>query len=330
MNYNLLIKNLQPEVAKLEKMLGTKTYCDSSRLLSEIASHIISSGGKRLRPLILLLSAKMFGYENEDENGDANNIRLAAAIELIHTATLLHDDIIDNSSLRRNRISAHLKWGVRNSIIAGDWLFALAFDLVVSTKNIKMIKIVSNMTKVLARGELDQLHNKYHSIATEAEYFKVIAAKTAILFEAAMQLAALVAEQPEDIVTNAGLFGFHLGLAFQIQDDLLDYVGSSEVIGKNIGDDLQEGKFTLPLIYLKDRDYSTFKKIAKLINNHQLTANDVFALRQVLVDLKVIDDVYSKIANHQSLAVNYLNKLPENDYKYTLHELSTQMAARES
>jgi octaprenyl-diphosphate synthase len=326
MNYNLLIKNLQPEVAKLEKMLGATTYSDSSRLLSEIASHIISSGGKRLRPLILLLAAKMFGYE--DVNGDANNIRLAAAIELIHTATLLHDDIIDNSSLRRNTISAHLKWGVRNSIIAGDWLFALAFDLVVSTKNIKIIKIVSNMTKVLARGELDQLHNKNHSIVTEAEYFKVIAAKTAVLFEATMQLAALVAGQPDDTVTNAGLFGLHLGLVFQIQDDLLDYLGASEVIGKNIGDDLQEGKFTLPLIYLKDRDYSRFKKIAKLISNHQLTNNDIFELRQVLVDLKVIDDVYSKMANHQGLAMDYLNKLPDNDYKYTLRELSTQMAVR--
>lgn len=326
MNYNLLIRNLQPEVAKLEKMLNSKANFDGSKLLTDIATYIISSGGKRLRPLILLLSAKMFGYDNIAE--DDNHIRLAAAIELIHTATLIHDDIIDNSTMRRNRVSAHLKWGVRNGVTAGDWLFALAFDLVVSTKNMRMIKVVANMTKTLARGELEQLRNKNAGIATEEEYFKVIAAKTGILFEAAMQLAALVADQSEENINNAGLFGLHLGLAFQIQDDLLDYVGSSELIGKNIGDDLLEGKFTLPLIYLKDRDNSKFKQVVKLINTNKLTAEDVYTLRQILENLKIIEDVYAKISNHQSLALSYLNQLPDNNYKQILSELSVQMATR--
>lgn len=326
MNYNLLIRNLQPEVAKLEKMLNSKANFAGSKLLTDIATHIISSGGKRIRPLILLLSAKMFGYDDITEDG--NHIRLAAAIELIHTATLIHDDIIDNSTMRRNRVSAHLKWGVRNSVTAGDWLFALAFDLVVSTKNMKMIKVVANMTKTLARGELEQLRNKNANIATEDEYFKVIAAKTGVLFEAAMQLSALVADQPEETINSAGLFGLHLGLAFQIRDDLLDYVGSSELIGKNVGDDLLEGKFTLPLIYLKDRNNAKFKQIVKLINTNELTTKDVYELRQVLEDLNIIADVYAKISNHQSLAVDYLNQLPDNNYKQLLLELSTQMASR--
>ncbi len=212
-------------------------------LVEKIAQYIIESGGKRLRPLLVLLSAKALNYNQDD------HLKLAAVIEFLHTATLLHDDVVDTSDLRRGRSTANAKWGNAPSVLVGDFLYARAFEMMVELESLAIMNVLSHATAVIAEGEVLQLMNVKNPDVSEEQYMTVIHNKTAMLFEAASHTGALLCGASDDQEAALRDYGKHLGLAFQLVDDVLDYRGDADAMGKNVGDDLAEGKPTLPLIY---------------------------------------------------------------------------------
>ncbi len=212
-------------------------------LINQLGHYIVNSGGKRLRPVLLLLVARHFGYTGDQ------HINLAAVIEFIHTATLLHDDVVDSSMLRRGQATANQRWGNEASVLVGDFVYSRAFQMMVKTDSMQVLKILSDTTNIIAEGEVQQLLNRHDPETTKASYLEVIRHKTAKLFEAAGRLAAVICERPAAEEEAMASYGRHLGTAFQLIDDALDYNASSETLGKNVGDDLAEGKPTLPLLY---------------------------------------------------------------------------------
>jgi octaprenyl-diphosphate synthase len=215
-------------------------------LVNQIAEYIISAGGKRIRPVLVLLVANAYGYR-----GTAHH-ELAAVVEFIHTATLLHDDVVDESSMRRGRQTANALFGNAASVLVGDFLYSRSFQMMVGLKNMRVMQILSDATNVIAEGEVLQLLNMHDPDVSEESYLQVIRSKTAKLFEAAAQLGALISGASDDEIDAAGEYGRSLGTAFQLIDDVLDYAGDAREIGKNVGDDLREGKPTLPLIHLME------------------------------------------------------------------------------
>lgn len=211
-------------------------------MVENIGHYIVDAGGKRLRPLVVLLAARSLGYEGKD------HIALAAIVEFIHTATLLHDDVVDTSELRRGRSTANAKWGNAPSVLVGDFLYSRAFQMMVAIDSMEIMSIMSDATNIIAEGEVQQLANAGNPDITEQDYHTVIDKKTARLFQAATQVAAVISGERRH-VDSLARFGHHLGMAFQLMDDVLDYQGNPDELGKNIGDDLAEGKPTLPLIY---------------------------------------------------------------------------------
>jgi len=212
-------------------------------LVEKIGQHIIESGGKRMRPLLVLLAAKSLSYEQKD------HALLASIIEFLHTATLLHDDVVDISDQRRGKTTANAKWGNAPSVLVGDFLYSRAFEMMVQLGSLPVMKILSHATCVIAEGEVLQLMNVKNPDVSEAKYMDVIQGKTAMLFEASSHSGALIAQASETQAEALRLYGHHVGMAFQLVDDVLDYVGDAKELGKNVGDDLAEGKPTLPLIY---------------------------------------------------------------------------------
>ena len=237
------IKNLTAAETKAVDQLILNELSSDVVLINQIGHYIISNGGKRLRPMLLLLAAKALG------NFDANHLTLAAVIEFIHTATLLHDDVVDESELRRGRESANAVWGNAASVLVGDYLYSSAFEMMVRTNNMRVMDIMSKTTTAIAEGEVLQLLNCNNPDTTEEKYLEVIARKTAILFSTATRLAAVVSGSTPEIEESLAIYGQQLGVAFQLIDDALDYKASTAELGKNLGDDLAEGKPTLPLIY---------------------------------------------------------------------------------
>jgi octaprenyl-diphosphate synthase len=210
-------------------------------LIRQVAEYIIGSGGKRIRPMLVVLAAKACGYTG------SSHITAAAIIEFIHTATLLHDDVVDESDLRRGKESAHSVWGNAASVLVGDFLYSRSFQMMVTLDSMRTMEVLSDATNTIAEGEVEQLLNMHDPEISEESYFSVIEKKTAKLFEAACQLGAVLAGKPE-LEEPMAVFGRELGAAFQVADDVLDYTADAEMLGKNIGDDLAEGKPTLPLI----------------------------------------------------------------------------------
>ena len=227
-------------------------------LIDQLSHHIVNSGGKRLRPVLLLLITRHFNYTGDQ------HINLAAIIEFIHTATLLHDDVVDASMLRRGQVTANQRWGNEASVLVGDFLYSRAFQMMVQTNSMRVMEILSNATNIIAEGEVQQLLNRHDPETTEARYLEVIRNKTAKLFEAAGQLAAVICNRPQEEEMALAGFGAHLGTAFQLVDDALDYGATSSELGKNIGDDLSEGKPTLPLLYAM---WHSDKKESEIIRN---------------------------------------------------------------
>lgn len=228
---DLIIKRLSSDVPMVEK----------------IAHYIIESGGKRLRPLLVLLSSRAAGYRQDE------HLKLAAVIEFLHTATLLHDDVVDTSDMRRGRSTANARWGNAPSVLVGDFLYARAFEMMVELQNLRIMDVLSHATAVIAEGEVMQLMNVKNPDLDESQYMEVIHNKTAMLFEASSHTGALLAGADKTQETALKNYGKHLGLAFQLVDDVLDYRGDAEAMGKNVGDDLAEGKTTLPLIYAMEK-----------------------------------------------------------------------------
>jgi octaprenyl-diphosphate synthase len=236
--YALLAEDMKAVDRTIRERLQSNVW-----MINELGRYIIDGGGKRLRPVLLLLSARAFGYAG------SQHVSLAAVIEFIHTATLLHDDVVDGSELRRGQQTANAIWGNEASVLVGDFLYSRAFQMMVEVHNMRVMQILAHATNTIAEGEVLQLLNCHDSGTTEQRYLEVIRFKTAKLFEAAAQLGAVLSRRTEMEEAALALYGMHLGTAYQLIDDVLDYSASVEETGKNVGDDLAEGKPTLPLIY---------------------------------------------------------------------------------
>ena len=233
---------IAPELRAVDEVIRSRLASEVV-LIRQVAEYIVGGGGKRLRPALVILSAGAFGYRGRD------HYELAAVIEFIHTATLLHDDVVDESRLRRGRDTANALFGNAAAVLVGDFVYSRAFQMMVGVDNMRVLQVLADATNVIAEGEVMQLMNCHNAEVTEAGYLEVIRCKTAKLFEAATRLGAILCAAPREQEDAVAEYGSHLGTAFQLVDDVLDYSGDQAVIGKNVGDDLAEGKPTLPLIY---------------------------------------------------------------------------------
>ena len=237
-----LADHLAAEMDAVDLLIRDRMASEHAPRIPQVTAHLIEAGGKRLRPMLTLAAARICGYEGPF------HVHLAAAVEFIHTATLLHDDVVDESAQRRGRPTANLLWDNKSSVLVGDYLFARAFQLMTEPGQIRVLSILSNASATIAEGEVLQLTAAQDLATTEATYLKVVRGKTAALFSAATEVGGVIAGAPETVVEALFTYGDALGIAFQIADDLLDYGGTSSVIGKNTGDDFRERKLTLPLI----------------------------------------------------------------------------------
>jgi len=280
-------------------------------LINQLGAYIINSGGKRLRPMIVLLSSLASGYQGD------RHILLAAVIEFIHTATLLHDDVVDSSDMRRGKATANDVWGNDASVLVGDFLYSRAFEMMVEADNMHIMDILSHTTNNIAEGEVMQLLNIHEPNISEQRYDAVIRAKTAILFEAAARIGGVIADQKDEIEQALASYGQHLGVAFQLVDDLLDYSSSSEALGKNVGDDLAEGKPTLPIIHAMQHATSTERDLlSEAIRSGGLDKiNEVIAIIESTGSLAYTSQRASAEAEKAKQA---LSPLPQSAYKDAL------------
>ena len=283
-------------------------------LVNQIAEYIISAGGKRIRPVLVLLLANAYSYKG------AAHHELAAVVEFIHTATLLHDDVVDESSMRRGRQTANALFGNAASVLVGDFLYSRSFQMMVGLNNMRVMQILSDATNVIAEGEVLQLLNMHDPDVTEDSYLKVIRSKTAKLFEAAAELGALVAGANDEQIAAAGEYGRSLGTAFQLIDDVLDYAGDAAEIGKNLGDDLREGKPTLPLIWLMEHGSPQQRELVRTC----IEQGDEQQFEAVLAAVTSSGALaytrrQAELAARRAAAA--IEGLPENEYKRSLLQL---------
>ncbi|MEM8592030.1 MAG: polyprenyl synthetase family protein [Pseudomonadota bacterium] len=233
---------LSGDLVAVSELIRERMASEHAPRIPEVTAHLVEAGGKRLRPMLTLAAANLCGYEGP------YHVHLAATVEFIHTATLLHDDVVDESAQRRGRPTANLLWDNQSSVLVGDYLFARSFQLMVETGSLRVLDILSNAAATIAEGEVLQLSVAENIATTEETYLKVVRGKTAALFSAATEVGGVIADQPEPVVRALFEYGDALGIAFQMVDDLLDYGGTTGVIGKNVGDDFRERKLSLPLI----------------------------------------------------------------------------------
>jgi len=291
--------------------------CLSSRvpLIQEMGHYLVQSGGKRIRPLLVLLTAKACGYSGDQ------HITLATIIEFIHSATLLHDDVIDGSAQRRNRPTANQVWGNPASILVGDFLYSRAFELIVSLQTPRLLEILASATNMIVEGEVIQLTNRHNPDLEEAIYHHIVQCKTAKLFEAGAQLGAHLAKQSASIEQSCADYGFHLGYAFQLVDDVLDYRADTALMGKNLGDDLAEGKVTLPLLYtLQSCTADEAQVIRQAIKVGSLT--DLPLIQQAIKHSGAIEHTLALAQAQADKALACLEALPETPYRQALQALA--------
>jgi len=276
-------------------------------LISQMSQYIINSGGKRIRPLLLLLCARATNYKGD------YHYSMAVVIELIHTATLLHDDVVDGSSTRRGQETANELWGNAPSVLVGDFLYSRAFEIMVEPNSMQIMKILSKATNQISEGEVLQLLNIKNANVSQSEYFEVIERKTACLFKAACQIAGILSESDKDIINALGSFGMHLGNAFQIIDDTLDYESNSSVIGKEVGDDLSEGKVTLPMIYaLENTKGSEKETLSNAITNAD--SSNIDNIVNILLSVNAFEYSRKVAKNESNLALKSLEIIPNSEY----------------
>lgn len=291
------------------------------KLVEEIGRHIVESGGKRLRPLLVLLGAGACGYQ-----GNAH-IRLAAVIEFLHTATLLHDDVVDRSDRRRGRATANATWGNAPSVLVGDFLYSRAFQLMVDLENMDVMAILSDATNTIAEGEVMQLANVGNLDLGESDYLEVIRCKTALLFQAAAHTAGVLASEDPSEITALKRFGQHFGLAYQLVDDYLDYAGDPDLMGKNVGDDLAEGKLTLPLIRaLKSAPAADAEVLRDAVGNR--SAERLHEVREIVSRCGALDYVQLAAREQSGQALASLDDLPDSVYRDALATLTNYSTAR--
>jgi octaprenyl-diphosphate synthase len=308
--YSLIAPDMDRVNACIQERLHTDVV-----LINQVGNYIINSGGKRLRPIIHLLAAQAFSNENQQY------IELATIIEFIHTATLLHDDVVDASELRRGEPTANQLWGNEASVLVGDFLYSRSFQMMVEIGSMPIMDILANATNTIAEGEVLQLLNCHDADTTEARYLEVIHSKTAKLFDAAARLGAVISKQSVQIELAMSAFGMHLGCAFQLIDDVLDYTSDSETIGKNVGDDLAEGKPTLPLIYaIRQGDEAQSQLIRHAIEEGGLDQID--DILRAIESTGAIDYTAQCAQKEADKAIESISIIPDSVYKQALIELA--------
>lgn len=308
-------KPIREELTTVDQLIVNELF-SGVPLIQTIAQHIVSSGGKRLRPLVVLLAAKAVGYDHDNEHHE-----LAAVVEFIHTATLLHDDVVDKSELRRGQETANTIWGNEASVLVGDFLYSRAFQILARRDNIPVMKVLANTTNQLSEGEVMQLLNQQNPDVSEANYREVIRRKTAQLFSAAAEIGSLIGTDNTELHKVMANFGLHLGMAYQMIDDLLDYTANTEQLGKNIGDDLAEGKITLPLIHTL---HHSKPKQATLIRSaiEKGSLKNLDAILEAIEETNARDYTLSCAKHHTSLALALLNNVPASPFSESLTQLT--------
>ncbi len=290
-------------------------------LVEEIGSYIVESGGKRLRPLMVLLGTRSLDLHGPDQ------VRLATVIEFLHTATLLHDDVVDHSVLRRGRATANATWGNAPSVLVGDFLYSRAFQLMVELNDMAIMRILSDATNTIAAGEVLQLANVGNFEISEENYLEVIRCKTALLFEAASHTAAVLARGSEAQQRGLQGYGLHFGLAYQLVDDWLDYAGDAAAMGKNVGDDLAEGKLTLPLIHTLREASPTGRRVIR--NAIEARSADMLPeVLKVVRDSGALDYTREAAKTQSEQAVACIDNLPPSPYRNALEDLSRYCVSR--
>ena len=313
---SIIVNDIQAVNVVIEESLHSEVA-----LVNQVAHYIINSGGKRLRPILVLLAAGLFGKVTPQHH------QLAAVVELIHTATLLHDDVVDESEKRRGQNTANALFGNAASVLVGDFVYSRAFQMMVAVQNMRVMEVLSNATNVIAEGEVLQLLNVHNADITDADYLQVIHYKTAKLFEAATRLGAIISKaSPEDEVALS-LYGMHIGTAFQLIDDVLDLSGNALAIGKNLGDDLSEGKPTLPLLYaMRNGNAEESKTIKHAIEHGGL--EDLASVLNAVERTGALDHVRGIAASECALASAAISHFSESAYKTALLALAEFSVSR--
>ncbi|HEY7811553.1 MAG TPA: polyprenyl synthetase family protein, partial [Allosphingosinicella sp.] len=284
-------------------------------LIPELAGHLIAGGGKRMRPMLTLACARLLDYPG------ARHHKLAAAVEFIHTATLLHDDVVDGSGLRRGRRTANIIWGNPASVLVGDFLFSRSFELMVEDGSLKVLRILSRASAIIAEGEVDQLTAQRRVDTTEDHYLGIISAKTAALFAAACRIAAVVAERDEGVEAALDSYGRNLGIAFQLIDDAIDYASDAETMGKGVGDDFRDGKVTLPVILAYARGTPKERVFwREAMEGSRISAEDLAHATALLRRHGALDDTLARARTYGQRAIDALGPFPGGKAKAAMAE----------
>ncbi len=302
------------EMARVNTFIEENLASDVS-LINQLGQYIVNSGGKRLRPALVILSSKVLGYEGD------KHINLAAIIELIHTATLLHDDVVDASLLRRGHQTANQRWGNEASVLVGDFVYSRAFQMMVDINSLSIMRVLSEATNTIAEGEVQQLIYRHRPETSEENYLDVIRNKTAKLFEAAARLGSIISKKTKDDESAMANYGRHLGTAFQLIDDVLDYSSSEIELGKSIGDDLSQGNPTLPLLYAM---WNSTKDEEKIIRNSISNGSleNIELIKDTINSTGAISYTIEIAKRESELAMNALDKLPQSEYLDALYMLA--------
>ncbi|WP_343080775.1 polyprenyl synthetase family protein [Ostreiculturibacter nitratireducens] len=323
--HDRLAQWLASDMEGVNTLIRERMASEHAPRIPEVTAHLVEAGGKRLRPMLTLAAARLCGYDGP------YHVHLAATVEFIHTATLLHDDVVDESAQRRGRPTANLLWDNKSSVLVGDYLFSRSFQLMVETGSIRVLDILANASATIAEGEVLQLTAARDLGTTEGTYHKVIRGKTAALFSAATEVGGVIAKAPEDQVRALFTYGDALGIAFQIVDDLLDYGGATQVIGKNVGDDFREGKLTLPVIKAvakADAEERAFWK--RVIEKLDQRDGDLEHALSLLARHGTLEETRSEALAWSRKAKDALKLLPPHELRDMLSDLADFVVARVS
>jgi octaprenyl-diphosphate synthase len=315
MDFNAIQALTADDMAKVNETILAQLNSDVS-LINQLGFYIVSGGGKRIRPLLAILAARSLGYQGDDHTTSA------AFIEFIHTATLLHDDVVDESDMRRGKATANAAFGNAASVLVGDFIYTRSFQMMTQLGSLKILELMSSAVNVIAEGEVQQLMNCNDPNTTEESYMQVIYSKTARLFEAAAQIGAVLAEAPENIEKAFQDYGRYLGTAFQLIDDVMDYTSDGEEMGKNVGDDLAEGKPTLPLLYaMKHGNNEQAAMISEAIEKAN-GIERIAEIRQAMEETGSLEYTRNRALKEADKAIAALDIIPESEYKQALISLS--------
>lgn len=310
-----LVDLVTDDMARVNQMILSRTGSDVT-MIPEVANHLISSGGKRLRPMLALATGGMCDYAGE------GHIKLAASVEFMHTATLLHDDVVDQSDMRRGKLAARMLWGNEASVLVGDFLLGQAFKMMVEVGSLQCLDVLSTASAVIAEGEVMQLSAAKDTQTTEDDYLAVIRAKTAALFAAAAEVGPILAGRPKAEIAACRAYGMNLGVAFQLVDDVLDYGGASAKLGKNVGDDFREGKITLPVVLSFRRGTESEREFwRRTLERNEIEDGDLDTAVATMRRHKALEDTIERARHYGAMARDALALFPNSPWKNALVEV---------